>query len=421
MSLVVVLSGCTIGPDFQPPIAPEVQQYTSGTQPVVTSASNGAGGGAQHFEIGADIPSQWWSVFHSPELEVLVRSALTNSPTLTQAKATLRAARENLNAQTGTDLPQVNAQLGSSRQQIDTTALGVPNIPQSGPFTLYNAALNVSYTIDAFGLNRRTLEGLQAQVENQEYQLQAARLTLASNVVTTAIRQAALTAQIAETEQLLRLQRAQIIIMQQRLSAGGIARLDLVNQRTLLAQSEATLPTLRQQLAQINHQLAVYLGKAPAQIFLQPLELNTLTLPEALPLTLPSSLARQRPDIRAAQATLHQASAQVGVATANLYPQLTLSGSAGSERTGINQLANSINVWSIGIKFMQPLFDGGQLRAKQRSAAAAYDAALATWQQTVLQALQQVADVLRALESDAITLQAIDSCSMNRALREAIT
>ena len=163
------------------------------------------------------------------------------------------------------------------------------------------------------------------------------------------------------------------------------------------------------------------MGKAPAQIDLQPLDLNTLTLPQALPLTLPSMLASQRPDIRAAQAALHQASAHIGVASAHLYPRLTLSGSAGAERTGIATLANSINVWSIGMTLMQPLFDGGQLRSKKRSAVAAYDAAMATWQQTVLQALQQVADVLRALENDALALQARTQAAQDAANSLEIT
>jgi len=403
---VFMLAGCAVGPDFQAPAAPKVLQYTPGMQPTATVATTGPGGAAQRFEGGADIPAQWWTAFHSSQLDALVRTALANSPTLSQAQATLREAQENFSAETGNSYPHVTAQLSNTRQQIDTAALGAPNIPQSGPFTLYNVSLNISYTVDVFGANKRTLEGLQAQVENQAYQLQAARLTMAGNVVTAAIKQAALSAQIVDTGQMLQLQRDQLGIMEQRFAAGGISNLDLMNQRTLLAQNEAMLPTLHQQLVQVSHQLAVYLGKAPAQADLQPLNLNMLTLPEALPLSLPSMLARQRPDIRAAEATLHQYSAQVGVATANLYPQLTLSGSAGSEQTSASHLANSINVWNVGVALMQPLFNGGQLRAKRRSALAAYDAAAAAYQQTVLQALQQVADVLRALENDAQSLQA---------------
>ncbi|WP_228124601.1 efflux transporter outer membrane subunit [Glaciimonas soli] len=406
LGLASLLCACAVSPDFQKPQAPDVQQYTSGTQPTATVASNGAGGVAQNFHDGTDIPAQWWMLFHSPRLDTMVRTALTNNPQIAQAKATLRQASENLIAQTGaTRYPQANLQFGSSRQQIDLATLGAPNVPQSGPFNLFNASLNVSYTVDAFGANSRMLEGLQAQVDTQNYELQAVRLTLAGNVVTAAIKQAALYAQISTTEDMLQLQRQQLAIMEQRLIAGGIARLDVENQRTLVAQSSAALPSLKQQFAQVSHQLAVYLGKAPAQADLTPLDLNSLTLPQTLPLSLPSALARQRPDILASEAVLRQASAQVGVASANLYPQLTLSGSAGTEQTHVGDLANSLNVWSIGLQLMQPLFHGGELRAKKRAAVAAYDAAAASYQLTVLQALQQVADTLRALENDAQTLQ----------------
>lgn len=407
LGISAVLVACAVGPDFQAPAAPAVQQYTAGPQLQATAGSSGAGGAPQYFDSGMDIPAQWWSLFHSPQLDALVRTALANSPQIAQAKATLRQASATLEGETGaTRYPQVDLQLGGARQQIDTTALGIPNVQQAGPFNLYNASLNVSYTVDAFGANRRMLEGLQAQAQNQTEELQAARLALAANVVTAAIRQAALQAQTDSTLQMLGLQRQQLAIMAQRLTAGGIAELDLKNQRALVAQSEAALPVLQQQMAQVTHQLAVYLGQAPGAATLPPLDLNALVLPEHLPLSLPSALARQRPDIRAAEATLHQASAQVGVATAGLYPQLTISGSAGAEQTHIANIADSLNVWSIGLRLMQPLFHGGELRARKRSAVAAYDAAAAGYQQTVLQGLQQVADSLRALENDALALQA---------------
>lgn len=430
LCMVGLLSACAAGPDFQAPQAPAVQQYTAGVQPSATVSSAGAGGGAQRFDAEMDIPAQWWTLFHSPQLDALVRAALANSPLLAQAKATLRQASENLSGQTGASrYPQVDLQLGGVRQKIDTAALGIPKVPQAGPLTLYNAGLNVSYTIDVFGANSRMLEGLQAKVDNQAAELQAARLTLAANVVTAAIRQAALRAQIASSEQMLQLQRQQLAIMEQRLAAGGIAERDLKSQRTLVAQSAAALPSLQQQQAQVSHQLAVYLGKAPVQAEaeteteaeIQPLDLDSLTLPDRLPLSLPSALARQRPDIRAAEATLHQASAQVGVASANLYPQLTLSGSVGAEQGRLADLANSLNVWSIGLKLMQPLFHGGELQAKKRSAVAAYDAAAAAYQQTVLQALQQVADTLRALENDAQALQARTQAAENAENSLAIT
>ncbi len=422
LGLTSLLCACAVSPDFQRPPAPEVQQYTSGAQPTSTVSSSGVSGIAQQFHNGADISAQWWMLFHSQQLDAMVHTALTNNPQITQAKATLRQASENLAAQTGaTRYPQANLQLGSSRQQIDLAALGAPNVPQSGPFNLFNASLNVSYAVDVFGANTRMLEGLQAQVDMQNYELQAARLTLAGNVVTAAIKQAALHAQIAAMEQILQLQRQQLAIMEQRFIAGGIARLDVENQRTLVEQSTAALPSLKQQFSQVSHQLAVYLGKAPAQADLQPINLNSLTLPQTLPLSLPSALARQRPDILAAEAVLHQASAQVGVASANLYPQLTLSGNVGAEQTHVADLANSLNVWGIGLQLMQPLFHGGELRAKKRAAVAAYDAAAASYQLTVLQALQQVADTLRALENDAQTLQSRTQAAESAAASLAIT
>ncbi|AMP00034.1 efflux transporter, outer membrane factor (OMF) lipo, NodT family protein [Collimonas arenae] len=409
-----LLSACAVGPDFHAPAAPTVAQYTASMQPLATVSSSGTAGAAQRFDTGMDIPGQWWTLFHSPQLDAAVRQALANSPLIAQAKATLRQASETLTSQTGaTRYPKIDLRLGAVRQQIDTAAIGIPNVPQVGPFSLFNASLNVSYTVDAFGANSRMLEGLQAQVDMQAEELRAAQLTLAANVVTAAIRQATLQAQITQTTQMLDLQHQQLTIMEQRLAAGGIAERDVKNQRTLVAQSAASLPSLQQQLQQVGHQLAVYLGKAPAQLDSQPLDLDKLTLPETLPLSLPSALARQRPDIRAAEATLHQASAQVDVATAGLYPQLTLSGSAGAEQTHISDIANSLNVWSIGLNLMQPLFHGGELRAKKRSAVAAYDAAAAAYQQTVLQALQQVADGLRALENDAQALQARTQAAEN--------
>ncbi|AMP14764.1 efflux transporter outer membrane subunit [Collimonas pratensis] len=422
LAISAALGACAVGPDFQAPAAPVVAQYTAGVQPQITAESGGTGGVAQQFDAGMDIPAQWWQLFHSAQLDALVRTALANSPQIAQAKATLRQASATLQAETGAArYPRADLQLGGARQQIDTTALGIPNVPQAGPFNLYNASLNVSYTIDAFGANSRMLEGLQAQAQNQAEELRAARLALAGNVVTAAIRQAALQAQIASTLQMLQLQHQQLAIMLQQLAAGGIAERDLKNQRALVAQSEAGLPGLQQQMAQLTHQLAVYLGQAPGAAALTPINLDALTLPQRLPLSLPAALARQRPDIRAAEATLHQASAQVGVATAGLYPQLTLSGSAGAEQTHIADIANSLNVWSVGLKLMQPLFHGGELRAKKRSAVAAYDAAAAGYQQTVLQALQQVADSLRALEHDALALQARTQAAENSRDSLAIT
>jgi NodT family efflux transporter outer membrane factor (OMF) lipoprotein len=403
---VSLLCGCAVGPDFQRPNPPPPDSYTGAVQPESTVAATGAGGGAQHFSSGASVPSRWWEAFHCEPLDALVQEALAHSPTVLQARARLREAQEDLTAQRrGTLYPALDAQLGVTRQKVDPAAFGFPNVAPAPPFTLYNAQVNVSYTLDLFGGNRRMLEGTRAQSEYQAYESQAAELTLAANVVTAAIREADLAAQIDYTEQLLAAQTRQLAIAEERYQAGGIALEDLQNQRSQLAQLRATLPPLQAQREQVAHQLAVYTGQPPAAA-VAPLRLADLQLPESVPLTLPAELVRQRPDVRAAEALWHQAGANVGVATANLFPNLTVSGFAGSDRTHASDLVNSFNIWSIGAKLMQPIFHAGELQARKRSAAAAYDAAAQAYQEAVLESLQQVADSLRMLESDALTLQA---------------
>lgn len=339
-----------------------------------------------------------------------MRQALDASPTLEQARARLRQAGEDLNAETGGRLlPAVDANLSATRQKVDPSAYGVPVAEQPAPFTLYNASIDVSYTLDVFGGNRRALEGLAAQVDYQSHELQAARMTLAANVVTTAIRQADLAGRLADTRELLLAQQRQRDIMAQRLRAGGIAEADLRNQELLLAQTEASVPPLEYQLAQAHHQLATYLGQPPAAWQAPPLRLADLTLPAEIPTGVPSALTRQRPDILAAEALLHQASAQIGVATANQYPRFTLTASFGSQRTRAGDVGDSVNVWNLGLGLVQPLFRGGELRARTRSAQAAYEAAAAAYRQTVLDGFRQVADALRALQSDARAYDAYDT------------
>jgi NodT family efflux transporter outer membrane factor (OMF) lipoprotein len=261
------------------------------------------------------------------------------------------------------------------------------------------------------------LEGLAAQVDYQQFELEAARRSLAGNVVTTVVRRASLAKQLGLTGEILNAQARQLSITEQRYALGGVSQVDLLSERSQVAQTRASESPLRQQLAQADHQLAVYLGEEPSALNVEGadsvanLDLDALTLPSEIPLTLPSALARQRPDIRASEALLKQASAIVGVATADLYPQITLFASGGSERTRLADLLNNINVWNVGAGLTQPLFHGGQLRARKRSAEAAYQAALASYRQTVLQGLQQVADVLRALEHDADELQSRDEAS----------
>lgn len=414
LSLFTLVSGCAVGPDFTSPAAPDVAAYTA--QPEA-----GAAAGGQQLQAGADIPAQWWRLFHSEALDQLVRQALDANPTLEQARASLRQATEDLNAETGGRLlPSVDANVSAARQKVDPSAYGVPVSELPPPFTLYNASIDVSYTLDLFGGNRRALEGMAAQVDYRAHELQAARMSLAANVVTAAIRQADLSERLAATRELLDAQLRQQDIMRQRLAAGGIAEADLRNQELLVAQTRATLPPLDKQLAQVTHQLAVYLGQPPAALSLAPLRLADLTLPASIPTSVPSALTRQRPDILAAEALWHRASADVGVATANQYPQFTLTASFGSQRTRAGDLSDGVNVWNLGLGLVQPLFRGGELRARKRSAEAAYDAAAAAYRQTVLDGFRQVADALRAVQTDAQAYQAYDDAWRRAADAERI-
>ncbi|MPW15350.1 efflux transporter outer membrane subunit [Paraburkholderia sp. CNPSo 3157] len=404
----LLLCGCTVGPDFHAPSAPDAQSYTRETLPASTQAA-----GATQTLVSSDhaLPT-WWTQFHSDALNRLVDTALQQSPTLDEARAKLVEARENYVAQAGaTQFPAIDAKLSGARQKVDPAAFGITNVPNPGPFTLFNASVSVSYALDVFGGNRRALEALLAQVDYQTYELDAARLTLAGNVVSTAIRRASLQQQLALTEQLADAQAQQLKIIEGRYAAGGVAELDVRTQRTLLAQTRAQLAPLATQRAQADHQLAILLGVAPSKANFNDVTLDALHLPDTVPVTLPSTLARERPDIRASEALLHQASANVGVATANLYPQFVVSAGVGSERTRIEDIVNGMNIWNIGLNLTQPIFHGGELHAKKRAVQAAYDAAFASYRQTVLQALQQVADTLHALNDDAHELQARDEAA----------
>jgi len=403
---MAALSACAVGPDFHRPLPPSTDQYTPAEQPEQTVSVEGHGGTAQHFVSGMDAPSRWWELFRCAALNELVDGALTNSPTVLQAQARLRAAQADLTAQGRAVLyPAVDAQLGVTREKVDPAAFGIANVPSAPAFTLYNTQVNVSYTLDLFGAKRRSIEGAAAGTEYQEYETQATRLTLAANIVSAAIRQADLQAQIDSTQAILNTETLQLGISEERYRVGGIALEDLENSRAQVAQLRASLPPLIAERQQVDHQLAVYTGKPPAQAAVPRFRLEDLQLPVEVPLALPSELVQKRPDVRASEALWHEAAANVGVATANLFPHLSISGSAGSERTRASEIVDGFNVWSIGATLMQPIFHAGELRAKKRSATASYEAAAYTYEQTVLESLQQVADTLRVLEADAATLQ----------------
>lgn len=404
-ALAVLLGGCAVGPDFHapaPPDAASTSRYTPTPLAPETASAPGSAGAAQRLQLGQDIPAQWWSLFQSEPLDQLIRSALAHSPNLAAAQAALRQNQETLRAQSGAlESPNVALQLGAQRERAATDS------STRSDYNLFNASVNVGYTLDLFGGNRRALEGLAAAVDYQRFQVEAAYLALTANLVTTAIREASLRAQLQATREVLALQDKQLSVVQVQFNAGAVARSAVLTQRTQVTQTRATIPPLEKALAQTRHQLAVYAGQLPSEPNLPEFQLDALQLPQDLPVSLPSSLVRQRPDIRASEALLHEASAQIGVATAAQYPQVNLSASYGVGATAVGQLfKGGSTLWSLVAGLAQPLFNGGALSAKKRAAVAAYDQAQAQYQATVLGAFQNVADALRAIESDADALRA---------------
>ena len=402
-----LLASCTHEPP-RPPEVPTAERYTPGPAVEQTAAAGDfPGGQAQRFVGGRDIPAQWWSLFRSPALDALVRQALEQSPSLVQADARLRQAQEERSARAGaTQWPSVDAKLSANRVDIGSDSFPGGGLPVPMPLNLYLASVPVSYQLDLFGANRHELQALQATIDEQRYELEAARLMLAGNVVTSAIREASLREQIASTAEIVALQQRRLAIVERLEQIGTAAQADVVVQRLELAQTRALLPELQRQLEQVRHRLAVYTGQAPGSARLPEFRLADLQLPAELPLTLPSDLARQRPDIRAAEALLQQAGERVGVATANLYPQIVLSANVGSLATQAGDLFGGGTLfYLLGASLAQPIFHGGELQARRRAALAAYEQAAAAYRQVVLQGLQNVADVLRALEADGLRLK----------------
>lgn len=396
-----------LGPDFHSPTPPSVKSYTAAPLPKQTVGSrvNGKADSKQLYHLGRDIPAEWWHLFKSPQINELVKTGIANSPNLMAASAALKQAQENVNVQIGSLLfPDVSAQLNGTRQNISGDSFGGGVVPSS-VFNLFNASVNVSYTLDLFGASRRTVEAYIAQADYQQFQLLAAYLTLTTNIVTTSIAVASLDEQIQATKSLISAQENQLHIIKKQFKLGGVPDTNVLNQQTLVEQTKATLPPLEQALAQNKHALAVLVGAYP-NTPLPRLLLGKLTLPTTIPVSLPSNLVRQRPDIRAAEAMLHAASAQVGVATANLFPQISLTANGGFSSSVFSSLFQASNrVWSYGSTITQPIFQGGALLASRRAAIAGFEQAAAQYQQTVLQGFQNVADSLRAIENDAKTYQ----------------
>ncbi|MDQ2971608.1 MAG: efflux transporter outer membrane subunit, partial [Pseudomonadota bacterium] len=375
-----------------------------------TVSTDVAGGDAQRFAPGADISGDWWTLFHSKPLNALIDQALANNHDLKAAQAALSVARENTLAQRGAYYPNVSASFSASRQSASELLAPVPNfpvVPQEFRYDLFTPQVSVSYVPDVFGLNRRTVESLAAQQQAVRFQMLATYTTLTANVVVTAIQQSAVRAQIDATRELIDADTDALKILQYQYDKGYASGLDLAAQQSQLAQVAATLPPLIKQAAQLDHVMAVLVGKFPSQAPGENFELSSLQLPQDLPVSLPSELVEQRPDIRQAQANLHAASAQVGIATANRLPNITLTANAGSTALAIGQLFKAgTGFWGLGADLMAPILQGGTLLHQQRAAKAAYVQASEQYRSTVLTAFQNVADTLTALEQDADGLKA---------------
>jgi NodT family efflux transporter outer membrane factor (OMF) lipoprotein len=401
------IAGCAVGPDFKRPAAPTAVDYTGHPLSTTAGSTNIVGGEAQRFTNGGDIAGDWWTLFHSQPLNELIELSLTNNPDLKAAQAALTVARENVLAQRGVYFPSVSGSISASRHQDPSAALAPVPSSNAYLYNLFTPQVSVSYSPDVFGANRRSMESLQAQEQNVRFQMIAAYTTLTANVVVTAIQAAAVQAQIDATRQLVDLNSNMLEILRYQYTKGYAGRLDVVAQESQLAQVVATLPPLIKQSAQLRDLLAVLAGRFPNQTPAEKFELSSLQLPVEIPVSLPSQLVAQRPDVLQAEANLHAASAQIGIAIANRLPNITLTADAGSTALSFDKLFSSgTGFWGLGAAATAPLFQGGQLLHAERAAKAAYFEAAEQYRSTVLTAFQNVADTLTALEQDAEGLKA---------------
>lgn len=397
----LALSACAVGPNYHRPAAPTSQSYAPKPMPQATTSVPVPGGSTQQFVQGMDIPGQWWTLFHSEPLNGLIDDSIKNNPDLAAAQQALVSAIENVKAQRGAYYPQVSAGIDPTRQKVGDVLSS--NLASNS--TLYNlttAQLSISYTPDLWGANRRQVESLAAQAEAQRFQLEATYLTLTSNVVNAAIDDASLRAQIAATQAMIDSQSKILQTNRRQLALGDVADADIASQEATLETTRATLPPLQKQLAQQRDLLAVLTGRTPDQDVPAQFNFDELQLPQDLPLTLPARLVEQRPDVRMADANLHAACAQVGVAFAARLPNIDITANWGSAADQMHNLFGSgTGFWNLGAAITAPIFSGGTLLHHQRAAEANYRQAAEQYRSTVMSALQNVADSLHALQADA--------------------
>jgi NodT family efflux transporter outer membrane factor (OMF) lipoprotein len=405
-ALLMLLAGCAVGPNFKRPTPPDVAAFTSAPVLPMAAVPGVAGGDAQRFTQGTDISGEWWTLFHSAALTELIERSLKNNPDLKAARAALSVTRENVLAQRGVYYPSVAASFAASRQRQSGQIAPTLN-SNAFLYNLFTPEVTVSYVPDVFGLNRRTVESLKAQEQEARFQMIATYTTLTANVVVTAIQMSSLQGQVEATRRLIDSNTKALEILKYQFSKGYASRLDMAAQESQLAQVAATLPPLVKQLAQLHDLLAALTGRFPAQVPEEKFDLSSLELPGELPVSLPSLLVEQRPDVLQAEANLHDASAKIGISIANRLPSFPLVANAGSSAAFIDQVfTEGTGFWGVGVNATAPLFQGGQLLHLERAAKAAYTQAAEQYRSTVLAAFQNVADTLTALAQDADALQA---------------
>jgi NodT family efflux transporter outer membrane factor (OMF) lipoprotein len=410
MVATLLIAGCAVGPDFKHPEPPTVTEYTPGGPAAQTISTADPFGAAQHFIKGRDIPGQWWALYHSQPLNDLIEQSIKANPNIASAQAALRQARENTLAQKGTYYPQVSAGFAASRNLTPLEALSPASGSGNPYYSLITPQLSVSFVPDVFGANMRAVESLDAQAENLRFQLEATYVTLTTNVVTGALTEASLRGQILATQETIKVESDLLAILQRQYDLGQVSMADVAAQQAALAQARLALPPLQKQLAQQRDALTALAGRPPSEEIAARFQLSDVKLPVDLPVSLPAKLVEQRPDVRAAEETLHSASAQVGVAVAARLPQITLTANIGNSASSVSRLFSpGTNFWDLAGGVTAPIFSGGTLFHKQKAAEAGFDQAAAQYNATVIAALQNVADTLHALQSDADQLSAADA------------
>ncbi|MFJ7565626.1 efflux transporter outer membrane subunit [Herminiimonas sp. NPDC097707] len=422
---ISLLAGCAVGPDYSRPELTPSTGFSPKPLPTATAASPGPGGSSQHFVLSQDIQADWWTLFRSPQLNALVEKAFAANPTIESAQAALRVAQENVYAQRGFFFPTVQAGYSPARTKIagnlggnspglqgngsDISTTEKPSIPFVGPviYNFHTTQLTVGFVPDVFGGNRRQVESLEAEAKYQKLQLEAAYITLASNVTAAAIQEALLREQIAIINRIIESNSHSVELVQRQLKAGYASRLDLAMQQTTLQQAKEQLPPLQKQFEQTRNLLRALAGGMQDSDLPESFDLASLQLPENLPLSLPSQVIEQRPDVRAAEEQLHAASAQIGVALANRLPQFSIDGTWGGAANQFSQMFwSSGRFFELAANIAMPLFDGGVLRHRQRAAEESYKQAAAQYKETVITSFRNVADTLHAIHADAESLKA---------------